>query len=90
MPSEQTSRLRLGVRGLIRVGANPGTQVLVDSVGPTPVDPLVVIVSPDLDVQGHPHEEVLRIWPADIDELLAAWHVDWTDFKDDQAADRFA
>ena len=78
MPSEQTSRLRLGVRGLIRVGANPGTQVLVDSVGPAPVDPLVVILSPDLDVQDHRHEQVLRIWPADIEELLVAWDVEWT------------
>jgi hypothetical protein len=89
MPSEQVSRLRLGVRGEIRVGANPGTQFLVDSVGPTPVDPLVVIVSPDLDVQGHPHEEVLRIWPADIEELLEAWDVEWTGVDDDQAIDRF-
>ncbi|MCG6566904.1 hypothetical protein C3E87_04560 [Tessaracoccus sp. ZS01] len=89
MPSEQDSRLRLGVRGAIRVGANPGTQVLVDSVGPTPVDPLVVVVSPDLDVQGHPDEEVLRIWPADIEELLVAWDVEWTGFVDDQVVDRF-
>lgn len=78
-------RLRLGVRGEIRVGALPGTQLLVDSVGPTPVDPLVVIVSPDLDVQGRADEEVLRIWPADIEELLAAWDVEWTSINDDQA-----
>lgn len=89
MPSEQTSRLRLGVRGRVRVGANPGTQVLVDSVGPTAVDPLVVIVSPDLDEQGHPHEVVLRIWPADIEELLVAWDVEWTGISDDQVVDRF-
>ncbi len=73
------------MRGEIRVGALPGTQLLVDSVGPTPVDPLVVIVSPDLDVQGRADEEVLRIWPADIEELLAAWDVEWTSINDDQA-----
>lgn len=85
---ERKSLLRLGVRGEIRAGAIPGAQVLVDSLGPTLVDPLVVIVSPDLDLQGHPDEQFLRIWPADIEELLAAWDVLWTDISDDQA-DRF-
>lgn len=79
---ERNARLRLGVRGEIRAGANPGTQLLVDSVGPTPVDPLVVIVSPDLDAPDHPDEQVLRVWPADIEELLAAWDVRWTDIND--------
>jgi hypothetical protein len=36
-------------------------------------------------VQGHLDEEVLRIWPADIEELLAAWDVEWTSINDDQA-----
>lgn len=89
MPREQESRLQLGVRGVIRAGAAPGTQVLVDSVDLTPVDPLVVIVSPNLDEQGHADEQVLRIWPADIDELLVAWDVEWTGIADDQAGDRF-
>lgn len=89
MQRERESRLRMGVRGEIRVGANPGTQVLVDSVGRTPADPLVVIVSPDLNVQGHPDEEVLRIWPTDIEELLVGWDVEWTGINDDQAAARF-
>lgn len=81
--------LQLGLRGLIRRGANPGAQVLVDSVGPTPVDPLVVIVSPDLDSPGHPDEQVLRIWPADIGELIQTWDVSWTGIRDDQGSDRF-
>lgn len=81
--------LQIGIRGIIRRGANPGTWVLVDSVGPTPVDPLVVIVSPDLDTPGHPDEQVLRIWPEDIGELVRAWEVSWTGIADDQGSDRF-
>lgn len=81
--------LRLGVRGVIRAGANSGFQVLVDSVDLTPVDPLVVIVSPNLDVPDHADEQVLRIWPGEIGEFIASWNIEWTSVKDNQA-ERFA
>jgi hypothetical protein len=79
-----SSDLRLGIRGRIRRGSTPGPQILVDSVGMTPVDPLVVVLSPNLDVHRHPDEKVLWIWPEDIGARLAAWDVDWTDIADDQ------
>lgn len=86
---EPTAHLRLGIRGLICTGAHPGTQVLVDSVGMTPVDALIVIMSPNLDVPGHPDEEVLQIFPDEIGGLLDAWNVEWTSISDDQCG-RFA
>ena len=48
--------LRLGLRGYIGRGTRKASWVVIDSVGMTPVDPLVVVVSPDLDCPGHPDE----------------------------------
>ncbi|WP_460808829.1 hypothetical protein [Nocardioides salsibiostraticola] len=49
------------------------------------MDPLIVIASPDLDVPGHPGEQVLRIWPDEIGELIDSWDVAWTSMEDGQA-----
>jgi len=78
------SGLRLGIRGRIRNGASSGTQILVDSVAMTPVDALVVVISPDLDIRGHAEEQVLWIWSEDIGTQLEEWDVEWTEIADDQ------
>ncbi len=53
------------------------------------VDPLVVVVSEDLDQAEHPSERVTWVWPDEVEEVLAAWSVEWTDVRDDLTGQRF-
>ena len=80
------SVVRLGVRGSARSGPYAGFQLFVDSVGMTPVDPLAILVSPQLELD-HPEQLVLRVNPEDIDSTLRSWRVTWGE-RDDAVADR--
>lgn len=62
----------------------------MDSVGLTPVDPLVAVTSEDLDTPGHPSEQVIWVWPDDVEQRLATWAVQWSDVRDDRTGARFA
>jgi hypothetical protein len=81
--------LRLGVRGTAQRGPHAGYQVVIDSVGLTPIDPLIVVLSPDLDRANRP--DALHLWvnPEDIDDTLRPWHIVWTGPKDNHTAERF-
>lgn len=87
--SGSKSSVRFGVRGRAQRGPHAGAQVLVDVAGLTPLDPLVVLVSPDLDVPSHVEEQVLWVNPEELDALVDRWDVHWTEIADDQANDRF-
>ena len=62
---------------------------MVDVVGMTPIDPLVVITSDDLDSPGHATETVEWVNPENVDERLAAWAIEWTDVPDNSTGRRF-
>ncbi len=74
----------------MRAGEHEGLLVIVDVAGMTPVDPLVVVVSEDLDEPGHASETVTWVNPEDLDDRLRAWSIEWTDDLDDSTAQRFA
>lgn len=80
------SALRLGVKGSARSGPYAGRDLFVDSVGMTPVDPLAVLVSPELE-RDHPEQLILWVNPEDIDSTLRSWRVAWGE-RDDAIADR--
>lgn len=81
--------LRLGIRGIAQRGPHAGYQVLIDSVGLTPVDPLIVVLSPDLDRENHP--DALHLWvnPEDLDKTLGSWNIVWTGPEDNHTAEQF-
>lgn len=80
------SALRLGIRGVAREGPHAGREVFVDSLGMTPVDPLAVLVSPDVGVD---HADQILFWvdPEDVGELLRSWKIVWGE-ADAAVADR--
>jgi hypothetical protein len=81
-------RYRLGVRGLVTEGRRAGSTILVDDAGMG--DPLVVVViSPDLDVPGHPDEEHHFVWDWELAEQLRPAAIRWTGPTDNSTADRF-
>ena len=82
--------LRLGVRGRVTSGERAGRWVLIDSVGMTVVDRLVVVTSDDLDMPQHPSEQVEWVAPEDLDSRLADWGIEWTVISDDVTGERFA
>lgn len=55
----------------------------------TPVDPLVVVTSEDLDASEHPSEHVEWVWPEDLDNHVSQWAIEWTDAEDNQTGLRF-
>ena len=63
--------------------------MLIDSVGLTVVDPLVVVTSDDLDSPGHPTEQVDWVAADELDARLADWSIEWTEISDDVTGDRF-
>ena len=81
--------MELGLRGRVRAGEHAGRWVLIDSVGMTPVDPLVVVTSEDLDTPAHPSERVEWVWPDEMTEHIRAWDIEWTDVQDDETGARF-
>lgn len=85
-PRRRKREWPLGTRGSAGSGPHIGLQLLVDSVGMTPVDPLAVLVSPDLS-KDHPDEIIVWVNPEDIDSALRSWNVVWGD-KDEAVAAR--
>lgn len=76
---EPSDSIKFGVRGRVRAGEYEGLLVVVDVAGMTSVDPLVVVVSEDLDEPGHESETVTWVNPEDLDDRLRAWRIEWTD-----------
>lgn len=81
--------VQLGVRGRVTAGEFADRWVVVDVAGTTPVDPLVVVTSVDLDQPGHETESVRWVNPEDLESLLVAWSIEWTDIADDATGSRF-
>lgn len=81
--------VRLGMRGKVTAGEYKGLSVVVDVAGMTPVDPVVVVTSEDLDEAGHATERVLWVNPEDLDARLKPWAIRWTGVPDDRTARRF-
>jgi hypothetical protein len=67
----------LGVRGRITKGEYKGFGVVVDVDGMTPVDPLLVLISPDLDKPGCEGERRIHVLPEELDHTLAGWRINW-------------
>lgn len=82
-------RYKLGVRGRITRGPKAGSAMLVDVGGQADPYLLLVVISPDLDVPGHPQEEHHFVLHSDLIEQLPPAAVDWTGPKDDTTAARF-
>jgi hypothetical protein len=82
-------KVRLGVRGRVTAGRFAGLSVVVDVVGMTPVDPLVVVTSEDLDAPDHPTETVDWVNPEALDARLADWAIEWSDVADERTGRRF-
>lgn len=80
---------RLGVRGLITKGRKTGSTILVDVGGQADPWLLLVVISPDLDVPGHPDEEHHFVWTFDLVEELEPAAIKWTGPRDKSTADRF-
>lgn len=53
-------------------------------MGLTPVDALVVIVSPHLDQPEHLEERVSWVFAEDVDAMLTTLGVVWSDVADNQ------
>ena len=50
----------------------------------TPVDPLAVVTSPDLDAPGLAAERAIWVNPEALSQRLASWAIDWTSQADNE------
>jgi len=80
---------RLGVRGLITQGRRAGSTILVDDGGLGDQYFFLVVISPDLDVPGHPDEEHYFVDHWDLVEQLGPAAIKWIGPKDNSTSRRF-